>query len=557
MKPIITILIAFFSINHSFAQSKIYYNITEYGAVTGANCTVAIQKAVDECHENGGGVVQVPPGVFETGTIFLRSDVHLHLSSGAELKGSSGMEGFLHDGNKHGILIAENCRNITISGTGVINANGTVFFDKTKRHDSRDYIRALTRQGESYLSDKTGQPDGPISYEQRPGMTIVFKSCENIVISDITIKDTPEWALRIGESDNVLVTGIKIFNNLLVPNSDGIHCTTSRNVRISDCDLRCGDDAIIVTGFNNSIDVSGKDEPSEILAEVIGNKYKVSENITVTNCVMQSMSAGIRVGYGVNPIRNCVFSNLVIYNSNRGIGIFARDNASIENIYFSNIVIQNTIHSGWWGHGEPIHVSSIPQGQDVPAGVIRNVTFSDITATSETGIVVYGYEEGKITDLTFDRVKLKIVKGEQTNDFGGNFDLRPVADKKFGIFKHDIPGLYAQNVSGLTVENFKLDWEAGLPEFFTHGIQCEKVNGLKIDRFSGKGAAQEFSAIDLKKIDKVSIMHSEATKGCGVFISYDEIQNAGYFINNDLREATNVSEQDLKGFMAKDNLIAK
>jgi hypothetical protein len=348
----------------------------------------------------------------------------------------------------------------------------------------------------------------------------------------------------------VKIDGIKIFNNLLVPNSDGIHCTSSRNVRISNCDLRCGDDAIIVTGFQNDIDVHAEENRNQ------GNKpIKISENITVTNCVMQSRSAGIRVGYGQNPIRNCIFSNLVIYGSNRGIGVFARDNVDIENITFSNIVIENKIHSGWWGHGEPIHVSSIPRWQNESSGTIRNVTFSNITATSETGIVVYGYDEGTIEDLRFDNIKLKIVDGAQTRSTGGNFDLRPVADRNFAIFKHDIPGLFALNVAGVEIKDFDLDWGTGLAEFFTHGIQCEHVEDLIIDHFSGKGASQDKTAIYLEEVENVHIVNSIAKKDCGTFISASSVAEGGFFLNNDLRNAGQVSASELNAFEVKDNLL--
>jgi polygalacturonase len=68
-------------------------------------------------------------------------------------------------------------------------------------------------------------------------------------LKDFTLKDTPSWAICLAYCEDVLVDGLTILNNLLVPNSDGIHCTTSRNVRIANCDIRAGDDAIIVTGF--------------------------------------------------------------------------------------------------------------------------------------------------------------------------------------------------------------------------------------------------------------------------------------------------------------------
>lgn len=55
-------------------------NITDYGAKTdGSISAVAIQKAIDDCFENGGGTVVVPEGDYVTGGLRIRSGVRLHL----------------------------------------------------------------------------------------------------------------------------------------------------------------------------------------------------------------------------------------------------------------------------------------------------------------------------------------------------------------------------------------------------------------------------------------------------------------------------------------------
>src|SRR6266536_3570921 len=63
------------------------FRITDYDARPNADDnTEAIRKAIEACHTGGGGRVVVPPGVFQTGAIHLKSNVNLHLSAGATLK---------------------------------------------------------------------------------------------------------------------------------------------------------------------------------------------------------------------------------------------------------------------------------------------------------------------------------------------------------------------------------------------------------------------------------------------------------------------------------------
>ncbi|MEC7415318.1 MAG: glycoside hydrolase family 28 protein, partial [Bacteroidota bacterium] len=77
----ILILFIFFS-TLSKAQN---YNIKDFGALAGTNVinTVAINKAILKCSNDGGGRVIIPAGEFITGTLHLKSDVNLHLERGA------------------------------------------------------------------------------------------------------------------------------------------------------------------------------------------------------------------------------------------------------------------------------------------------------------------------------------------------------------------------------------------------------------------------------------------------------------------------------------------
>ena len=456
------------------------FNILDYGAKKDSLSTTAIQQAIDACHNNGGGRVIVPPGTFVTGTLVLKSKVHLYLEQGSELLGSANLLDYSR-AHRNGLIFCEDAYEVSISGYGTINGQGSIFYETDQNHVYPEFDRELTRQKQSYMPEGQFYTDGPLKRKPRPGMTIMFWHCTQVRISGITIKDTPIWALRLAYCENVLVEGVTIRNNLMIPNSDGIHATTSANVRIAHCDIEAGDDAIVITGFDRIEDTPTY--TSEEQAKFTnGNKSIYSENFQVSNCRLRSRSAGIRVGYGQHPIRRCVFSNIVITGSNRGIGVFAHDASDIEELIFSDITIETSLHNGqWWGNGEPIHLSAVSRFEGVPAGHIRKVQFNNITATGEHGILLYGLEESTMEDIRFTNISLHLVKGRETMAYGGNFDLRPTAYPEKQIFEHDIPGLYAQYVNNLTVRDFSLTWGKDMPTFFTHGIECVNVKNLKLD----------------------------------------------------------------------------
>ncbi len=485
-KSVSTVLFCLLSL---YAVRAASYSILDYGAVINQKSTIAIQKAIDACFEAGGGIVIVPAGRFILGTVELKSHVHLYLEPGSVLEASLDLNDYRSTFRRHGLIFSEDAEDIGIAGPGIIDARGTQFYDTTQNHVYPEFDKNLVRQKQDYMPEGSFFTDGPYKRLRMPGMTIAFYHCSRVKLKDFDLRDTPIWAIRLAYCEDAEIDGITIRNNLMVPNSDGIHMTASRNVRISDCNLSCGDDAIIVTGFCLDEETPGYAHGmADQAAHRFGNKSIYSEHIQVTNCTLQSRSAGIRVGYGQHPIRRCVFTNIQIYGSNRGIGIFAHDASDIEELIFSDITIETRLHNGqWWGHAEPVHISAVSRFEGEKAGSVKNILFNNIIAESGQGIILYGLEESRIRQVTFNNVRLKMVNGKETMGYGGNFDLRPATPVNLQLFEHDIPGIYAQWVDGLSLNNFDLQWGEGLPAFFTNALECLHVKDLYLHNFVGDG----------------------------------------------------------------------
>jgi hypothetical protein len=550
--PAVLLITAAFLIPHSLlnaedsVQSSVF-NVRTFGARGdgGTLDTRAIQAAFDACGKAGGGTVFFPSGTYVSGTLRMGGRTTLHLDAGAVLSASRDTSHYGYQfayglmslssfgvsgsgaGRRTGLIVVKDAEDVAITGQGTLDGNGDSFFDFRNPHKGMDFDPRLTRQGELFLNPKYGLTEGPFlayaGWDDRPGTLVIFWNCRRVRLNDITIRNAPNWAVHFQNCDDINVSGISIENSPLLPNDDGIDVYDSRNVRISGCRLSAGDDCIAVIG---------------------------SENVTVSNCVMKSRSAGIRIGYGSRDVRNCTFQNVVIDTSNRGIGIFVRGKGSVENVFFSDVIIRTRLSNGhWWGKGEPVHISILPYGGS-ESGHVRTVRFSNMTAEGENGLVLYGCKEGMIEDVGFDKVLLRIGPGANNDLIGGNFDLRPSESMESSIFKHGIPGIFGRFIRGLTIRDSELQWTNDSSDVFTHGIECENVSDLSLDGFVGRQAPASGSsaAVSLNACEGVSIRDCRAAEGTTIFLLHSNLVNSGLFIGNDLRNSRKALVPAKSGF---------
>lgn len=456
------------------------FNITSYGALGDGKTlnTLAVQKAIDACSQAGGGKVVVPTGTFIIGTVYLKSNIDLNLESGAILRGSANINDYAPYNEVHyGMIYAENAENITISGSGNIDGNGDSYFDLYHAKKIEWGGTQFTRQKENFRKVLDGGlGDGPIVPLNRPYQMIIFSSCKKVTLKDVLVTKPSFWTMLFADCDGVAIDRIRLWTNMLAPNADGIDIASCNNVIIANSDIRAGDDAIAIVGYDSHFEIPG-----------FKKLRHSSGNIVVTGCNLQSYSSGIRIGFlDQNTVRNINISNCNITNSTRGIGIFLRDEGSLENINVSNCNIDTKLRTGdWWGNGEPIHISAIRGKSGVKLGKIKHVKFNNVTCRGENGILVYGSDESVIEDVSFNHVTFELTDSKLNDVAGGNIDLRGCSDAKSQLFQHDIPGLFAQKVNGLTIDDFHLNWTGTRMPFFTHGIEVLYFNGLRISNFVG------------------------------------------------------------------------
>ena len=313
-------------------------DILSFGAIgDGATlCTKPIQAAIDACAATGGGTVIVPPGVFLTGTLYLRSHVNLHLEHAATLLGSPDLADYnppdaypqnfncaTSEGwNSCHLLIASAVEDVALSGTGTIDGNGRAFFAQPDSSMAGHEI--AWRRGYLNAADR--------EHARRPGQTVVFVECRDVSVTDISLVDATCWTLFLHGCDRVRVRGLSLRSDDRHANTDGIDIDCCRHVTVSDCVIDTGDDAITLRGD----------------CRHLGDPTRVCEDIAVTNCVSHTAACGIRIGVGTGTIRDAVFSNLVMCDAGFGIqiqcsyGSATSKGVDISGLRFENIVCRRT-----------------------------------------------------------------------------------------------------------------------------------------------------------------------------------------------------------------------
>lgn len=480
------------------------YNILDFGANSGGKTltTKQIQNAINKCHADGGGVVFVPKGDYLVGTINLKSNVEFRFETGARLIATTDLKQYQkHNENLAGVFYTEDAHNVSITGNGIVFGQGMEYMQANNPKKVVGKITDYTRQKDNYRKIPTGVvADGPLHPKDRFAQMIIFSNCTSVTLQDFKCIDAPYWTFLVVHCDRVKVQGVDINNNLLIPNSDGLDVISSSNVTISDCIFTCGDDALVLAGYDQHFGDPG-----------FKGILKPSTNINVSNCILQSRSSGIRIGgWDKNPMINYNFSNITIFDSNVGINMTVRDTGGIENMTFSNIRIETRLHTGdWWGNGEPIKISAMPGGPNTPpiAG-IRNVFFNNITTNSEGPIIMYASEHAKLENIYFNNFEFILKESKLVDITGGNFDLRPTTVEGMELYESNIPVIYVENAENVYFNQGNIGWKGSFKPYHTNAIEAKNVHNLKLNNMTATASPSNANLPALSTVDCTRVQNN-------------------------------------------------
>jgi polygalacturonase len=458
------------------------YNIRDFGAKGDgvALDTAAVQAAIDACATDLGGTVLVPAGVFVIGTVEMKSNVTLHLAAGGTLLGSADGKQYhaadaiplsgdttLEDG-KVGLIFAVGARNVVIEGPGTIDG-----------------------QGAQFLSPAKGvPPPAGISGSHRP-YHLLFHQCTQLTVRDIFLKDSAFHSVRIIQSQFVQLDGIRIHSRV-IHNNDGFHFISSQYVHLTNCDVRCQDDACALFGS--------------------------CKFVTVANCSFTTRWSVFRFGGGV--AENITVSNCLIYET-YGCPVKMRcgPGSRFENISFSNIVMKDVTGPISIGLGERRRRTDTNPETDAapqrPPGIVRNISFSGIHATVAKPVPLpdagftSAYKPGEVfscitlnsmgesflENISFSDVHVTF-PGGGTAEQGAVRDVPKIAGEYYDMGIPPSYALFARNVRGLTLQNvrFHLAGPDLRPALVFDHVTDAAVSGLSVQSQPEAESALRFIA---------------------------------------------------------------
>lgn len=412
------------------------YSVNEFGAIPDGKTlnTTAIQKAIDACSKNGGGVVTFQKGIYLTGSLFIKEGIHFKVDKDVEIRGSQDIKDYKQiDTRIAGIemkwpaalINVLNQQNIMIDGEGIINGQGKVFWD---------YYWDLRKQYE---------PKGLrwiVDYDAQRPRTILISDSKNITLKKLNIQQAGFWTVQVLYSQYITVDGITIRNNIggHGPSTDGIDIDSSKWILVQNCDIDCNDDNFCLK--------AGRDWDGLRV-------NKPTEYVVIRDCIARKGAGLLTLGSETSgSIRHVYASNITGDGTKNGLNIKSASNrgGTVEDVLMENIKMENCntfiqismnwnpsysyskLPDGYTEENLPEHWKKMltkvePASKGIP--YFKNITLRNIQVKKVgTAINVEGMAVSTIENIILDNVHIEAETAGRIS-YSSNWTLRNVSIK--------------------------------------------------------------------------------------------------------------------------------
>jgi polygalacturonase len=458
-----------------------YFNVRDFGAAGDGKTldSPAIDKAIDAAAAAGGGTVFVPAGIYLSGSIHLKSNLHLIIGVGATILGApqsmgvydeteSYTLGGYQDGGHcyfHNSLIwGENLTNVSISGDGTINGGGLVRDDKI--------LDAMV--GFDHFNPPVTTNAPPVRLGNK---AIALKLCKNVLLRDFTIAHGGHFAVLVTGCDNMTVDNVTMDTD-----RDGIDIDCCRNTMVSNCRINAPNDDALCPKSDYAL---GEVRPTENLTIVNCQVSGFAEGTLLDGTMQPSRVHNGRIKFGTESsggFRNCTVANCT-FRYCHGLALEEVDGGIMDNITINNLSMMDVPGYGIYiTTGERNRTPGVTTNSRARNILISNVVGDGIGKTC--GIQIMGLPGHPVEGVRLENIRFTCVGG------GNKADAERVP-KELGAGYPEpgklgtLPayGIYARHVHDLGLANITLDFQG---EELRPAIFCTDVNGLDIDNFKAK-----------------------------------------------------------------------
>jgi len=432
-------------------------SIVKHGAIPDGNTlnTKSINAAINACNKKGGGVVLVPPGLWLTGPVVLKTNVNLHLASGATLLFTKDKKEYpLVEANWEGLpqmrnqspVSATGASNIAITGKGIIDGNGDAWRAVKKDKLTESQWKKLVASGGVVSEDqKTWYPSeqfmkgskmqanpGAISQEKdaafyesikdflRPNL-VLLTNCKYILLEGVTFQNSPAWCLHPLMSEHLTVRNVFVKNPWYAQNGDGIDVESCKNVLIENSVFDVGDDGLCMK--------SGRDAEGR-------KRAMPTENVIIRGCAVYSSHGGFVIGSEMSGgakniyVSNCTFIGADIglrFKTTRGRGGVV-ENIFIKDIYMKDIPAEAILFDMYYMAKDPVVLAGekreLPKVEfkavDETTPVFKNFHISNVYCNgAEKGIFLRGLPEMHVKNIVLENMVLQAKKGIDVQEASG------------------------------------------------------------------------------------------------------------------------------------------
>lgn len=434
--------------------------------------TKEIQQAIDACAQAGGGTVHFAAGNYLSGTLFMRSHVTLQLDAGATLLGSKqlkdypntipALRSYTDNYTERSLIYAENVEQIGFEGRGTIDGQGAAF------------------KGE---------------YKLRPYLLRII-SCRDVSMTGITIKNSPMWVQHYLGCDGVRIDGITVRSRCNA-NNDGIDIDGCRRVRISNCDIDSGDDAIVLK--------STLDKPCQ--------------DVAITNCLLSSDCNAFKLVTESNGgFEDIVVSNCTMHDTRlSGIALELVDGGALARISISNITmrdVRSPIFIRLGNRARPFKDGMPKLGM----GSLRGISIRDVQATGADAIgnSITGLPGHPAEDISLENIRIMAAGGGKAEDAQRDVPEQETKYPEYTMFGV-LPayGFYCRHVRGLRFSNVRVGFSK--PDL-RPGWVCGDVEDLKLFDCTAAIASQTNPVIRFNDVRNALIHGCRSPETAGSFL---------------------------------------